>query len=69
MPQNLADFAQRGAVAQHLRRQPVAKLMGTCRGRVDASAQKRMPNDGCRWQTGPKAWMGALHVKTRGDWC
>ena len=45
MSQYLADFGQRSAVAQHLGRQPVAKLMGTrCRG-LDAGAPERMPND------------------------
>src|ERR1700681_4806936 len=46
MPQHLADLAERRPMAQHLGCQTVAKLMGTCRGRVDASAQKRTPDYG-----------------------
>ena len=45
MPQYLADFGQRGPVPQHLRRQRVAKLMGTRRRRLNAGALERMPND------------------------
>ena len=45
MPQDVADFGQRGAVAQHLRRQRVTKLMGARRRGLDAGALERMPND------------------------
>jgi hypothetical protein len=45
MPQHLADFGQRGTVAQHLGRQRVAKLMGACCRGSDAGALERMPND------------------------
>ncbi len=45
MPQYLADFSQRGAVAQHLGRQPVAKLMGARSRGVNAGTLERMPND------------------------
>src|ERR1700681_2373323 len=46
MPQHLADLAERRPVAQHLGGQAVAELMGTHRRRVDASALKRIPDDG-----------------------
>src|SRR5436309_8987129 len=45
MPQDLADFGERGPAAQHLGRQRVAKLMGARRRRLDAGALERMPND------------------------
>ena len=45
MSQDLSDFGQRGAVAQHLRRQRVAKLMGARRRGLDAGALEPMPND------------------------
>jgi hypothetical protein len=45
MSQDLADFGQRGAVAQHLGRQRMAKLM-RARGRgLDPGALERMPDD------------------------
>ena len=41
MPQHLADFGQRGAVAQHLSRQAMAKLMRADSGCLDAGARER----------------------------
>jgi hypothetical protein len=55
MPQDLADFGQRGAVAQHLRRQRVTKLMGTCRRGLDAGALERMPNERSNGRLAQKA--------------
>ena len=46
MPQDLADLGQRGAVPQHVGRQPVAKLVRSLRRRRDPGALQRMPNDG-----------------------
>ena len=45
MTQQLADLAERGAVAQHLGGQSMAKLMCSCGRGVNAGALKRMPND------------------------
>jgi hypothetical protein len=45
MPQHFADFGQRGAVAQHLGRQGVAKLMRTLGGGLDARAHEGISHD------------------------
>ena len=60
MPQDLTDFGERGAVAQHLRRQRVTKLMGSCRRRLDAGALERMPNDRSNGTLAQKAADGSL---------
>ena len=45
MPQYHADFCQRGALAQHLCRQRMAKLMGTRRRGLYAGALESVSND------------------------
>ena len=60
MPQDLADFGQRGAAAQHLGRQRVTKLMGARRRSLDAGALERMPNDRSNGTLAQKAADGSL---------
>ena len=70
MTQHLADLAERGAVAQHLGGQSMAKLMGARGGRIDAGALERMPNDRSNATGTAKAADRALwRVEIRGDWC
>ncbi len=45
MTQNITDFSQRGALAQHLGGQSMPKLMCSVRRRLDASALERMTDD------------------------
>jgi hypothetical protein len=60
MTQHLADFAERGPAAQHLGGQAVAELMSTHRGCVDASALKRMSDEGADATWSTKAGDGRL---------
>ncbi len=60
MTQHLADLAERGSMAQHLGGQAMAELMGTQRGRVDASALNRMPDEGADARLSTKACDGGL---------
>ena len=46
MTQQITNLAERGAVSQHLGGQPMAKLVGSGGGGLDAGAFERMPNDG-----------------------
>src|SRR3972149_7740481 len=72
MPQNLADFAQRGAVTQHARRQRVPKLVCTRRGRGDARPEQSVPNDGSNGTLAEKSLDGRLaaeeHATTGARW-
>jgi hypothetical protein len=45
MPQDLADFRQRGSTPQHLRRQAVAELMRALGRRIDARSLKGVSDD------------------------
>ena len=45
MPQDLADFGQRGSAAQHLRRQAVAELMRALGRRIDARSLEGVSDD------------------------
>ena len=59
MPQGVADFGQRSAVAQHLSRQCMTKLMSAlCRG-LDAGALERMPNNRSNTTLAQKATDGS----------
>ena len=60
MPQGVADFGQRSAVAQHLSRQCMTKLMSAlCRG-LDAGALERMPNNRSNTTLAQKATDGSF---------
>ena len=70
MAQQLANFAQRGTLAQHLGGQAVTKLMGSFGGGINAGALERMPNDGSNATRSPKAAdRGFARAKTRAGWC
>ena len=45
MPQDLADFGQRGAAPQHLRRQAVAELVGALGRSLDARSLEGISDD------------------------
>jgi len=45
MPQHVADFPERGPVAQHLGRQGMTKLVSTVRGCLNARVLKGLPDD------------------------
>src|SRR5437899_166981 len=45
MPEDLADFRERGTATQHLRRESVPKLMRAHRRRLDPGALERMANE------------------------
>jgi hypothetical protein len=45
MTQHVTDLGERGAVAQHLGRQRVSKLMCTLGGRIDPSSLERTSDD------------------------
>jgi hypothetical protein len=45
MPQHLANFGQRGTVAQHFGGKRMAKLVRALRGRLDASVCQGIPNE------------------------
>src|SRR5439155_12769465 len=72
MPKNLADFGQRGAAAQHARRQRVPKLMRPRGGRRNARPVQRVPNDGSNGTLAEKALDRCLapekHTTTGAGW-
>ena len=72
MTQQLADLAQRGAMTQHLGGQSMAKLMGSCGGRIDAGTQECVTNDrsdGTRTEKATDGSSGAQkHAPTGAAW-
>ena len=60
MTQHVANLAERGAVAQHLGGQPMAKLVCSVSRRIDAGTLERMTHDGADTTGTSKAANGGL---------